>query len=130
MRCLPALTVSSDQPYWVPRQSFFEQFDQEDFRCRESTEVAYAYLADWFGSSPDGVPRFLLPAVQFIGGKTQFISGRHRTAVLLPYLWELPMAFTRLNHPDEGFLRCLNLRPLALHEFIELPDLPTRKRLP
>ena len=92
--------------------------------------MAAAYLVDWFDTSPDEMPHFVLPAAQLLGGKTQFISGRHRVAVLLPYLSELPIAFTSVNYPDEGFLAPLTLRPLALGECIELPDLPMRTRLP
>lgn len=92
MRCLPGLTIASDNPFWVPRKSFLAEFDQEDFHRREARNVTPAYLTDWF--SPGDPPRFMLPAVQFVGGQTQFISGRHRIAVLLPYLFELPMSFT------------------------------------
>lgn len=130
MRCLPTLTIDSDKPYWVSKKSFFEQFDQSDFYCRESKDVVAAYLTDWFEMSLDKIPRFNLPAVQYIGGKTQFISGRHRMAVLLPYMDELPIAFASLNHPSDEFLRRLILRPLDLNEPIELPDLPIKDCLP
>lgn len=130
MRCLPDLTLISDMPFWVTKEAFLEHFDQLDFLCRESKDVAPSYLAEWFHTLDDGIMRFVLPTVQFVAGETQFISGRHRTAVLLRYLKDLPIAFALVNKPPEGFLSRLDLRPLALHEFIELPDLPIVGRIP
>lgn len=138
MRCLPYLTLSDDEPFWVTRETFLQHFDQDDFLCRESQVVTHAYLAEWFFSQADGTSRFMLPTVQIIAGKTQFINGRHRTAVLLHYQNEFPIAFAL---PDKGaisssareaqdFLRCLAPRPLDIHQFIELPDLPIVDRLP
>lgn len=130
MRCLPDLTLISDMPFWVTQEAFLEHFDQVDFLCRESKDVAPSYLAAWFHKMDDGITRFLLPTVQFVAGKTQFISGRHRTAVLLQYLKNLPIAFSLVNKPSQDFLIRLALRPLSLHEFIELPDLPILGRIP
>jgi hypothetical protein len=138
MRCLPILTRNDDEPYWVTREKFLQHFDQDDFLCRESIVVAPSYLADWFYIQPDGTLLFMLPTISFIAGKTQFINGRHRTAVLLQYLDEFPVAFAL---PDkvasvlsakkaQDFLGRLALRPLDLHEFIELPDLCIVERLP
>jgi len=124
MRCLPDLTISSDLPFWITREMFLEHFDQVDFLCRKSKDVKPMYLAQWFNALDNGDILFLLPTVLFIEGKTQFISGRHRTAVLLPYLKNLPIAFSLVNKPPQEFLYRVVLRPLALHEFIELPDLP------
>lgn len=123
MRCLP-LTSNSDTPYWISRKAFLEHFDQEDFFCRELKLVPASYLDAWFETPEDGITRFLLPTVQFVAGKTQFISGRHRTAVLLPYMQNLPISFSLVNKPPQDFLNKVILRPLALDEFIELPDLP------
>ena len=129
MRCLPALTLNSDMPCWITREAFLEHFDQADFLCRESKSVTPTYLAAWFHKPEDGTTCFLLPTVQFVGGKTQFISGRHRMAVLLPYLQELPIAFSLVNKPPQDFLSQVILRPLALGKFIELPDLPIVERI-
>jgi hypothetical protein len=129
MHCLPSLTLDSDIPFWVTREAFFEHFDQIDFLCRKSTKVEAFYLAAWFHTPEDGITRFLLPTVQFVANKTQFISGRHRTAVLLPYMKDLPIAFSLINRPPNDFLSRVTSRPLDLQEFIELPDLPRVNRL-
>jgi hypothetical protein len=116
-------------PFWVTREAFLEHFDQVDFLCRESKKVEASYLAAWFHTPEDGITRFLLPTVQFVAGKTQFISGRHRTAVLLPYMKNLPIAFSLINRPPHDFLGRVTSRPLDLQEFIELPDFPIVERL-
>jgi len=130
MRCLPDLALKSDSPFWVTRDAFLNHFDQADFLCRESQNVIPAYLAEWFYTPGDGTTRFRLPTVMFVAGKTQFISGRHRTAVLLPFLKELPLAFSAINMPPQGFLSRLAMRALALDEFIELPNLPVAAIMP
>lgn len=130
MRCLPDLTLGSDIPVWLTREQFLQHFDQADFEFRENTIVAHSYLAAWFHTAADGIPRFLLPTVQFVAGKTQFINGRHRTAVLFAYLEEVPVAFAATNKASQAFLGRLALRPLSLHEFVDLPDLPISESLP
>lgn len=133
MLCLPYVTVATDEPFWVPRAIFFEHFDQDDFLCRESVDVAPSYVASWFYTPEDGKRRFELPTVCFVAGKTEFISGRHRTAVLLPHLDNLPIAFSLLRYgePDESLRRLLDplrLIPMKFDEWIELPDLPLLSR--
>ena len=130
MRCLPDLTHPDDTPYWVTRDAFCKHFDQADFLCRQVENVTPSYLAEWFHTPADGIRRFILPTVQFIAGKTQFISGRHRTAVLLQYLEDLPIAFPVINRPPQNFLIRLALRSLEFHELIDLPDLPIVKHIP
>jgi hypothetical protein len=130
MRCYPDLTKYDDEPFWVSREVFLQHFDQDDFHDRGSKDVVHSYLAEWFHTPTDGTPRFMLPTVQFIAGKTQFINGRHRTAVLMLYLDELPIAFAFHGGEARDFLRRLALRPLDLYEFIELPDLPVVEHLP
>lgn len=138
MRCLPYLTMNDDEPYWVTREVFLQHFNQDDFLFRESVDITHSYLADWFYELGQDTPLFKLPTVGFVAGKTQFINGRHRTAVLLQYLECFPIAFA---HPDkvtspldaenaQGFLRLLALRPLDINEPIELPDLPIVDGLP
>lgn len=123
MLSLPALSSSTDVPYWVTIEVFRQYFDQEDFLCRESVRINPLYLDDWFYTPTDGIRRFLLPTVQIINGKTQFINGRHRTAVLQKYLENLPIAFLQ-NHESKDFLSRLSLPLLAIDKLIELPDLP------
>ncbi len=130
MHVIAELTCSSDEPYWVARESFMAHFDQADFLYREHVEVVPAYLDAWFTRTSTQTRGFLLPSVQFTGGKTQFISGRHRTAVLLPHLDELPVAFTGINSPPEEFRRLLVLRRMVVGATIELPDFPINLRLP
>lgn len=137
MRCLPLLTVSSDEPIWVRREAFFAYFDQDDFRCRQTINVAHAYLADWFHKyEEEGANHFELPAFQIVDGRTQFINGRHRTAVLLEYLDYLPLAYVPRNRaltPDVapiGHLRQITHRQLDISEHIDLPDLPIMESIP
>lgn len=126
MRCLPDLTTTHESPFWVNRDSILEYFSQADLQCRECRTIVPAYLAEWFYTPEDGVLRFILPTVQFLSCKrtTEFINGRHRTAVLMQVLNEIPIAFSEVHPFPKEFLNQLSLRPLFLHEFIELPDLP------
>lgn len=117
--------MSSDLPFWVCNQKFYRYFDQNDFHCRESQEIVSQYLDDWFFTSTDAV-EFILPVVQFNDGATQFINGRHRTAVLLKYLAEVPLSFDLrfASQAEKDFLASMDLRPIAVGKLIELPDLP------
>jgi hypothetical protein len=130
MRCLPDVMLPTDSPFWINRDAFLKHFDQVDFNCRECKDVAPFYLAEWFYTPENGSARFILPTVMFINGKTEFISGRHRTAVLLPFLAEFPIAFGMINKPPDDFLRKLAPRVLTLNEMIELPDLPIVEHIP
>jgi hypothetical protein len=132
MHCLPSLTLDTDVPFWVSKEVFFAFFDQRDFHFRDQAAPIAAYLADWFHTPQDGEPQFILPAVCIVGGKTQFISGRHRTAVLLPHLEELPIAFAAQppNREAPQVIDRIPKRRLSLSERIWLPDLPVRERLP
>ncbi len=124
MRCRPEVNLDTDIPYWVPRNIFYTHFDQDDFRCRESIAVRPAYLADWFYTPEGGPTRFFLPTVQLISGKTQFINGRHRTAVLLPFLEKLPIAVACESGKAAAWVDKLGLDSFSLDCWIDLPDLP------
>jgi hypothetical protein len=113
MRVSIAVTCASDEPFLVPKEAFLELFDQPDFQCRDRERVEAAYSEEWFTSAHGGVRGFLFPAVHFVAGRTQFISGRHRIAVLLPHLAELPIAFTAMNPVPEKLRSRLQLRPVA-----------------
>ena len=130
MQCIPTLTLGTDQPFWVTRESFYQHFDQADFRCRESQQISLSYLASWFFAKSDGSLHFMLPTVRFVAGKTQFINGRHRAAVLLHHLDEIPLAFAFNVLSDSSVFYCLDKRPLNITTTIELPDLPVAERLP
>lgn len=130
MHCLPEITVASDKPYWLTRESFLAHFDQDDFLCRESQEITNAYLASWFVDVTENPRRFMLPAVQLIEGKTQFINGRHRTAVLFNSMHEIPIAVTRVDKESQELFQSLSFRPLDVQILIEIPNLSIKEQLP
>jgi len=131
MRCLPDLTLGTDIPAWVSKETFFALFDQTDFLIREVQDVEDAYLAEWFYER-NGDTRFLLPTVGLVAGKTQFVNGRHRTAVLLRHVDEVPMAFAvgHLDATARRIIESIPKRPLDLTQHIVLPDLPVKEKLP
>ena len=118
------LDTDTDTAFWVSKDKFFECFDQHDFVFyRDIKSVTQGYLKDWFYTNPNGTKCFVLPTVSFVNDKTQFINGRHRTAVLLEHLNELPFAFAK---PLDGNMTPIfNIvdRRVDLHESIQLPDL-------
>ena len=121
MMCLPHVGLETDIPYWISKADFLRQFSQPDFHCRNVENVTYAYLDDWFFQSQQGLC-FCLATVHFATGKSEFISGRHRTAVLLHYLDEIPIAVATRWTPAPPFL--LEKRPMCLETPFWLPDLP------
>jgi hypothetical protein len=132
MRCLSWVSLDTDVPYWVLRSSFLRHFDQKDFLSRNVKDVVSAYLGDWFCADVDGARRFKIPAVSVVSGTTQFISGRHRTAVLLKYLDRVPLSFiTRdLSDVDKAWIDTVVAERIGSDSVIELPDLPIRPSLP
>jgi len=125
MRCFPLTVAARDEPFWVPKKVFCAHFDLDDLKCREVINTTAAYYPKWITSAENGALLFELPTVMFISGKTQFISGRHRTAVLLSYLDAMPIAFAEVMPGNEGrpiWFQCL--RPVDRTKTIELPDLP------
>lgn len=94
MQVFVGINLATDLPYWIKRDDFFRYFDQGDFMNREVKEVQLAYLKDWFYEDDSGAKRFFyIPVAGAIGRRTDLISSRHRLAVLLPYLEDLPIAF-------------------------------------
>lgn len=132
MRCLPSVTIDTDLPFWVTRVAFFEHFDQADFHCRKSQAIIPAYLREWFRMDASGATCFSLPAVHFVQGKTQFLNGRHRTAVLLNFMDAVPLAFDSrfMSASDKRFLDRITTERLDLAQEIELPALPIQESLP
>jgi hypothetical protein len=118
---------SDDQAYWVSRDTFFRLFDQNDFACRQRLDVLPRYRSDWFWRR-DGSLLFHLPTVQFAGrpadGHTEFINGRHRTAVLIQYLQRLPLALVMPFRMHEEGLSEITAHRLRMDQPLELPDLP------
>ena len=119
--CYPDMTRDSDKPYWVPLDVFEQRFDQDDYLCRDLKHVPDQYLSNWFHEEQDGRRFFILPTVYIISGRTEFISGRHRTAVLSRHLQELPIAFAEGLAQD--FAASLGLCPIPMDQPFALPDL-------
>lgn len=122
MKCTPTLTLDTDSPFWVTRDVFERVFDQADFRCRNQELIEGNYSKHWFYVDEFGSNRFLLPTVNLVSGKTQFINGRHRTAVLFERIDRIPIAFVTGGAVD--LAKSLGLEPVYDNEQIELPDLP------
>ena len=132
MHCLPSVHLDTDIPFWVERSSFIQHFDQTDFLRRTVHNVVDAYLEDWFCIDGDGVRRFMIPPVSVRSRRTQFISGRHRTAVLLKHLDRVPLSFhTReISDADRAWVSSIVAEPIETNSVIELPDLPILSSLP
>lgn len=124
--------LATDIPYWVAKDTFLSRFDMDDFACRDVGNVVDAYLADWFETDSSRERRFRIPPVSVHGGSTQFIGGRHRTAVLLKHLDAIPLSFdTRdMSHSDNAWVCSVVSSRIDLSLEIDLPDLPIRERLP
>jgi len=67
---------------------------------------------------------FILPVVAFINNRTQFINGRHRTAVLLKYMNFIPLALAHPFSMNPHFINQITNNPIKNNDFIDLPDLP------
>ena len=132
LRCLPYVDLPTDAPWWVAKSAFFAHFDQKDFLCRHMKNVTDAYLEEWFHDGSPGALYFKIPPVSVINGKTQFITGRHRTAVLLGHLERIPLAFAMrdISDTDTDWIRRVALSPIETETLMELPDLPIRPSLP
>lgn len=128
MQAYPHVLASHDEAFWVPKEVFLSRFDQEDFACRECNDVERHYLDSWFYDD-GGKQFFILPVVQLIGGKTQFINGRHRLAVLLPHLDRFPVAFCfkSWGAPDPAKRQTAlewGIEPMSMNTPFALPRLP------
>ena len=132
MRCLPYVHLGTDAPWWVEKSAFLQHFDQNDFLCRNIKNAVDAYLDDWFHDEPNQIRFFKIPSVSVIRGKTQFISGRHRTAVLLRHLERIPLSFDMryISNSDIKWIRSVAVAPIVATVPIDLPDLPIVPSLP
>jgi hypothetical protein len=126
------VNLHTDVPYWFTRETFYAYFDQDDFLDRDIKEVQTAYLKDWFHTTTDGNHRFYIPVVGTVNGKTDLIGSRHRLAVLLPYLDELPIAVATADFTPEAqqFFDAIPKRALDQNQPFWIPDLPIRDNLP
>lgn len=132
LRCLPYVHLATDAPWWIEKSSFLQHFDQDDFLCRQIRNVVDAYLHEWFHDGPDATRFFKIPPISVNNGKTQFISGRHRTAVLLRHLERIPLSFDmrHISVADMKWISFVAVEPIETHTLIDLPDLPIRPSLP
>jgi len=127
--CFPGVGLRTDVPYWVTKEQFYNYFDQDDFNCREEKTTTAVYLEKWFYMDEDGKKYFILPTVQFVNGKTQFINGRHRTSVIINYMDEIPISFAMSLDDREYCLNRYSSRKMEMDEVLELPDLPIVKKI-
>lgn len=125
MRCLPYINLPTDRAAWVSRVAIQERFDQTDLLRLKAKPLVDAYLKDWF-SHVDGSCRFIIPPVSVIGGKTEFVNGRHRTNVLLKHLEHVPICFaTRdIDAADLAWIISIGGTRIEADSVLELPDLP------
>jgi hypothetical protein len=132
MRVYPVVNSEKDQPFWIKKSVFYERFDQADFLNRNVERVCQVYLSDWFYLEDEGRRMFFIPVVGALGGRTDMIGTRHRLAVILPHMDELPIAFAtgHLDNDAQVFLNSIPRRPLDLSEAFSLPDFPIVDRLP
>lgn len=133
MQVVALTNRDSDQPHWITRDVFYSHFDQDDFRCRVVKNVEFTYRSDWFHTLANGTIGFYIPVVSAIGRRTDLIGTRHRLAVLLPHMTELPVAFAmgcHLTSKAREFLESIPKRPLHTLEPFWIPDFPIRDSLP
>src|SRR5690554_5304136 len=112
MKCIPELTVNTDKAFWTPWDVFKREFDQQDYNCRNSQVIDRNYSKHWFREDSQGTLWFRVPAVQIVSGATQFINGRHRTAVLFQEIAKVPIAFT--IRPAQELANRLGLEPVPM----------------
>lgn len=112
-----------DRLFWVPLSVFRSNFNVADADDRFVVNVAQGYLEAWFEETASG-KSFIPPVVQLVEGRTQFINGRHRMAVLEAHLEAIPMAFDFRSSGMSEWVKALGLQPVDAGAVIELPDLP------
>jgi len=132
MLVLAEVNLPTDVPYWVNRDDFFKHFDQDDFQNREVRDVRTAYLRDWFLTAADGSVKFLIPIVSALGNRTDLVGTRHRLAVILPFLEEIPFAFAtgRLKADAQRTLDAIPKRRIDMSVQFWIPDFPIQETLP
>jgi hypothetical protein len=132
MQVYAEMQLDTDIPYWFTRETFHNCFDQPDFLDRDIVEVEPAYLSAWFAATEEATPRFCIPVVSAVDGRTDFIGSRHRLAVLLPHLDELPIAVVTAHLAPESqrFLDRIPRRVLDRAQPFWIPDFPRCDKLP
>ena len=123
-----------DPLFWVEKNKFYDNFDLLDFNeNREVRDVKDFYLNDWFGfDKRDKAVFYVAPVRLKVNGKTEFLGGRHRTAVLLNHLDVIPLGFVRGSIPPtygdaEKWAESLGFKKILENEILKLPDLQIRQ---
>jgi hypothetical protein len=132
MQVYAIVNCATDEPRWVSCKDFVNYFDQADLHNRDVLSVQSAYLEDWFHEADDGRRFFFIPVAGILHGRTDLIGTRHRLAVLLPHLTELPIAFAK-GHLEAHSIEILDAIPsrrLDTSQPFWIPDLPICKTLP
>ena len=90
--------------------------------------VEQYYRSDWFHQNDRGTLGLIIPVVSAINRRTDMIGTRHRLAVLLPHLAEIPVAFAMgyLMKESREFLNQIPKRSLDVDEPFWIPDLPIK----
>ncbi|HNQ85695.1 MAG TPA: hypothetical protein PLY14_07020 [Deltaproteobacteria bacterium] len=132
MQVYAIVNQPTDIPYWFTRDVFYDYFDQHDFMDRDIENVQFAYLREWFHTTEDGKQWFYIPVVSVAYGRTDLIGSRHRLAVLLPHLDELPIATATafLTPEARQVLDSIPKRELDQRQPFWIPDLPIFEKLP
>lgn len=133
MHVFAEVGTPTDLPCWITRADFYRFFDQNDFNeNREVRDVIPAYLDAWFYIDETGNRKFYIPIVGAIGEKTDLIGTRHRLAVILPHLDQLPIAIAtgHLTPLAHRLLAAIPKRPLDPTVAFWIPDFPIRSTLP
>ena len=123
MKVYAYFNLPEDKPYLINIHDFKKYFDQDDFVNRDCFNVKDAYLSSWFSVDEENRQVFILPTVQFVNGRTQFINGRHRTAVLINYMELIPIALAMPLNWEPKVLNKINQRPIVKDKTIEIPNL-------
>ncbi|MEW8262888.1 MAG: hypothetical protein AB2736_11040 [Candidatus Thiodiazotropha taylori] len=115
--------AGKDKAFWVSLEVFEAQFDLGEYNeFRDVRVVERNYAKQWFYLDQSGILRFSLPVIDYYNGSTEFINGRHRTAVLFNELDRIPMALSQ--RATKVLLSRSALTPLRENEQFILPDLP------
>lgn len=126
---------NEDPLFWITKREFEIYISQKDFiENRDQKDVENKFSEDCFDSKDK---RIFFPASVAIlreDRTTQFINGRHRTAVLLKFIDPIPLGFVVSAHrrcpsgymDGEEYALSLGLSPIMPGSIIELPDLPIK----
>lgn len=121
------IAMGFNVPYWIRREVYYKHFDQHDARLLLPEKLKQGYLIEWFSCDEKGSLAFTMPGAHFVKGKTEFFNGRHRTALLLEHLDEVPIAFETKSDGEKHLLDVIPKRPVESNDRFYVPDLPIWK---